>query len=269
MILNTIARWTDIITESVLFPSRSTRKRLAFRYLRGTGLEIGALQHPLEVPAGVAVTYVDYASREENIKKYPGIDPARIVATDHIEDGFELSGIPAASQDFIIANHVLEHCPNPLQALLNWERVLRKNGILFITLPNGRKSFDYGRAITTFEHMAEDYELVKAGDLTTFAARNREHYREFVEISIPNLHKVQRNLKTYRTEEERNAYIDKLSRQASTDAHFHVFTKSSLVTVLNAIIADYAQNLTLREIARSGFGFEYVVILEKSGSIKS
>src|SRR6185369_16416208 len=193
MTKSAFASCIDFLKESVIFPSYSARKKAAFRYLRGQGVEIGALHCPLEVPPGVVVKYVDYATREENIKKYPELDESRIVVTDHVADGFELSCIQNVSQDFIIANHVLEHAPNPLQALLNWSSALKSNGFLFLTLPNGGKSFDYGQKITTAEHIVEDYELAKAGQMQAFAERNREHYKEFVGISIPNLKKVHRN----------------------------------------------------------------------------
>ena len=74
------------------------------------------------------------------------MNPASLSPTI-IDDGFELATIPPDSQDFVIANHLLEHAPNPLQTLLNWHRVLKKNGILFMTLPNGARNFDQGRAL--------------------------------------------------------------------------------------------------------------------------
>lgn len=255
----------NYMNETFFFPSYSARRKAAFRYLRGQGLEIGALHCPLEVPPGVVVKYVDYSTREENVKKYPEIDGSRIVITDHVDDGFVLSCIRNASQDFIIANHVLEHSPNPLQALLNWSSALKANGYLFITLPNAGKGFDRGRIITSVKHIVEDYELVKADKMLAFASRNREHYKEFVDISIPNLKKVHRNLKIYRTEADKNEYVDKLVRESSVDAHFHVFTKSSLSNVMQYLVAHYLQDMTLREVIRSRFGFEYVVILQKSG----
>lgn len=253
------------VGESLLFPSYSVRKKLSFRYLRGAGLEIGALHNPLEVLPGVTVRYVDYATKEENVRKFPLLDPARIVATDHLEDGCVLAGIPTASQDFVIANHLLEHASNPLQALLNWIRVVKSNGIIFITVPNVEKSFDCGRPITSLEHIIDDYELVRTGRTKEFRERNREHYREFVEISIPNLHKVQPNLKTYETESARNSYIEKLIRESSDDAHFHVFTRASLAALLEYVIARHEPTLAVREIVSSRSGFEYVAIIEKTG----
>ncbi|MCP6623602.1 class I SAM-dependent methyltransferase, partial [Klebsiella pneumoniae] len=77
--------------------------------------------------------------REENIRKFPELDAASIVPTDYLEDGFTLASIPDCSQDFVIANHVLEHASNPLQVLSNWARVLRPGGTLFITVPIGSR----------------------------------------------------------------------------------------------------------------------------------
>ncbi|MBT1073200.1 methyltransferase domain-containing protein [Pelotalea chapellei] len=264
MIDNLTGKLKKFIQESLLFPSYSVRKNLSFRYLRGSGLEIGALHHPLEVRPGVTVRYVDYATREENAEKFPMIDPARIVVTDYVEDGCELAGIPTAAEDFVIANHVLEHASNPVQALLNWVRVLKKEGVLFLTLPNGEKNFDQGRMITPVQHMVDDYDLVKSGDLETFRKRNREHYREFVEISIPNLHQVQRSLKTYETESARNSYIEKLLRESSDDAHFHVFSKKSLEEFLNYMITAHVPAMSLQEITSSRSDSEYVAVLKKN-----
>ena len=260
--LHTLKRY---IGESLLFPSYSVRKKLSFRYLKGTGLEVGALHHPLEVLPGVTVRYVDLATREENIKKFPMIEPSGIVDTDYVEDGCELAGIQPGSQDFVIANHVLEHASNPLQALLAWIRVIRKDGIVFVTVPNGVKNFDRGRKITTVEHIVEDYELVRAGDTETFQQRNREHYKEFVEISIPNLHQVQRSLKTYDTESARTTYIEKLLQESSNDAHFHVFSKASLTDLFNYIITSHAPAMSLLEVTSSRSDSEFVAILKKTG----
>ena len=253
-----------LLTESVLFPSLSARKKMAFRYLHGTGLEIGALQHPLEAPPGVVVRYVDYVTREENIRRYPHLDASRIVITDHIDNGFELSTFHHNSQDFIIANHVLEHAPNPLQTLLNWNSVLKKNGILFITQPNGSKNFDQGRGITSLEHMIEDYEQVKNGELEQFERNNREHYREFVEISITNLNKMRHRRPM--TEKRKEEYLEKLVAEKSIDAHFHVFTKKSMQQLCNHLITTYAHDVSLVESVRSRFGHEYVLVLKKQNS---
>ncbi len=248
---------------SLLFPSYSVRKRLALQYLHGSGLEIGALQHPLETPPGVVVRYVDQVTREENIQRHPHLDGSRIATTDHLDDGFTLATIPPDSQDFVIANHLLEHAPNPLQALMTWRRVVKKNGTIFMTLPNGARNFDQGRQVTTLEHLVEDYELVRQGNLTEFAHRNREHYREFVEISIPNLNRMRRRRPM--TQERQQEYLEQLVAGNSTDPHFHVFTRESMIRLCTHLIALHAPDLSLLETVRSRLGHEYVIIMKKLG----
>jgi ubiquinone/menaquinone biosynthesis C-methylase UbiE len=51
-----------------------------------------------------------------------------IRAPDIITDIQSITGIDDSSQDFIIANHVLEHLEDPLRALASIARVLRGGG---------------------------------------------------------------------------------------------------------------------------------------------
>ncbi len=248
---------------AILFPSYSARSRMALHYLHGSGLEIGALQHPLELPPGAVVRYVDEVTREENIRRHPHLDGSRIVATDVLDDGFVLTTIPSESQDFVVANHLLEHAPNPLQALMTWRRVLKKNGTLLMTLPNGARNFDRGRRVTRLEHLAKDYELVQRGELEQFAQRNAEHYREFVEISIPNLNRMRRRRPM--TPERQREYLEQLIAGNSTDPHFHVFTRESMIRLCTHLVAFHAPDLSLVETVRSRGGHEYILIMKKLG----
>lgn len=97
----------------ILSPLIDTRKQLSAVFLKGFGLEIGALHNPLWVSAGVSVKYVDRANEHELQKHYFETD--NITKPDIIDDGETLLTLPNASQDFIIANHVLEHCENPIK----------------------------------------------------------------------------------------------------------------------------------------------------------
>src|SRR5690349_13260523 len=66
------------------------REVLAARHLRGSGIEIGAMQNPLRVPQGVCVQYVDYVTVEENLQRFSEIAHLRLVRPNVIEDGFTL-----------------------------------------------------------------------------------------------------------------------------------------------------------------------------------
>ena len=62
------------------------------------------------------------------------------------------------SLDYVIASHVLEHVANPVAALVEWYRVVRPGGILYLIVPNRLATFDRGRVLTPVEHMLTDFE---------------------------------------------------------------------------------------------------------------
>ncbi len=97
----------------------SARARVAARYLTGSGIEIGALDAPTPLPAEASVRYVDFRTREELHAQYPELDAQHFVAVDVVDDGERLERIVDASIGFLIANHMLEHCENPLGTLRN------------------------------------------------------------------------------------------------------------------------------------------------------
>jgi SAM-dependent methyltransferase len=133
------------------------RRRLARRYLRGDGLEIGALHYPLPVPRGARVRYVDRMSVEQLRRHYPDLPPAKLVAVDVVDDGEKLLSQADGSADFIVANHFIEHTEDPLAAIASHLRVLRVGGILYMAVPDRRRTFDSRRAPTPLEHIVEDH----------------------------------------------------------------------------------------------------------------
>src|SRR2546423_5868492 len=110
------------------------QEALASIYLRGNGIEIGALNNPLKVPADAKVQYVDIKTPDELQKFY--VDRTDIRLPDILTNGEKLTGIEDESQDFVIANHFIEHCEDPIGTIENFLRVLKRNGILFLTLPD-------------------------------------------------------------------------------------------------------------------------------------
>lgn len=133
------------------------RKGISHLYLSGQGIEIGGLHNPLSVPRKVSVRYVDRMSSEELRKQYPELNDKRLVHVDIIDDGERLETLSDNTQDFVIANHFLEHSENPLNAVRNMLRVLKYNGILYVALPDKRYTFDAGRPVTSLAHILDDY----------------------------------------------------------------------------------------------------------------
>ena len=131
----------------------SERNRVAEPFIKGKGLEIGALHNPLKVPPGVQVQYLDRMTVEELRAHYPELHSEKLVAVDIVDDGEKLSKVQSATQDFVIANHFLEHCQNPLLAIENMLRVVKAGGILFLAIPDKRYTFDINRPIMPYEHL--------------------------------------------------------------------------------------------------------------------
>jgi predicted SAM-dependent methyltransferase len=141
-----------------LAPFEITRAELAARWLKaGSGIEIGALHQPLSVPAAATVYYVDRKTIPELRTHYAELAKYELVEPDVIDDGERLSTFADESQDFVIANHFIEHCEDPISALANAFRVLRTGGILYLAAPDQRRTFDRERPLTSIEHLERDY----------------------------------------------------------------------------------------------------------------
>ena len=153
----------------------SRKSRLARKYLRGSGLEIGALHSPTQVRRGVAVQYVDRLSGQELAAHYPELDSSTFVAVDVVDDAETLESVGDDSQDFVIASHVLEHCEDPIGALENWLRVVRVGGYVLLAVPNRDRSFDRSRSVTTWEHLLRDHEGGPEGSRS-------QHYLEWATL---------------------------------------------------------------------------------------
>jgi 2-polyprenyl-3-methyl-5-hydroxy-6-metoxy-1,4-benzoquinol methylase len=94
---------------------------------------------------------------EDLRRHYPELKDAELVNVDIIDNGELLSKIADTSLDFIISNHMLEHCQNPLGTIRNHLGKLKPGGIIYMAIPDKRFSFDRNRQLTSFEHIVTDY----------------------------------------------------------------------------------------------------------------
>jgi predicted SAM-dependent methyltransferase len=223
--------------------TRLDRDVVATTYLKGEGIEIGGLHNPLRVPRGASARYVDRLPLEELRTHYPELAGRSLVRVDILDDGETLNTIDDATQDFVIANHFIEHCENPLLALRTMERVLKQGGILFLGAPDKRYTFDVQREVTPFEHVLRDY---REG-----ASWSREqHFREWV-IHVENV-------------------TDPVARDNRVGAlmamnysiHYHVWTQHALVAMLLTAMHELPLHFDL-ELCLKDEG-EIIVVLRKS-----
>ena len=80
--------------------SALNRELLAQIYIRGDGLELGALNNPLAVSPHAHVKYVDFATAEAVAEQFPG---HAVKTPDIVDDAVTLTSVEDNSQDFVIA----------------------------------------------------------------------------------------------------------------------------------------------------------------------
>jgi ubiquinone/menaquinone biosynthesis C-methylase UbiE len=83
-----------------------------------------------------------------------GVEPASVdiwAPADNIP-------VPNASEEFVISSHVVQHLPNVIGAFLEWDRIVRDGGYVFMIVPpKGALPTDESRELTTLAHFVEDY----------------------------------------------------------------------------------------------------------------
>jgi SAM-dependent methyltransferase len=132
----------------------------------------------------------------------------------------DLKPVKDSSYDCVVASHCLEHVANPLRALSEWRRVLKKDGLMLLLLPHRDGTFDWRRPLTTLEHMIADHaNRVGEDDLT--------HLPE-----VLALHDLEKDIKAGTKEQFRQRCLENYSNRAM---HQHVFdTLTALQTIDHA-----------------------------------
>jgi len=216
-----------------------TRVRLA-SLLRGDGLEIGALHRPLDTPAGARVRYVDRLDEAGLREHYPELADKPLVPVDVVADGELLEGVPEASQDFLIANHFLEHTEDPIGTLGNHLRVIRQGGLLYFAVPMKDETFDVLREPTPFAHLERDH-------LEGPQWSRSLHYDEWARL-VDRLSDAEAGARA-RDLEGRGYSI-----------HFHVWDQAAFVEFLERLV-QLGMPMRIEEIARNQS--ELIVLLRK------
>ena len=219
-----------------------SREALARIYLRGSGIEIGAFNNPLKVPSDVRVQYVDFKATEELLESHPDLSARQITKPDIVTDGETLTGVEDESQDFVVANHFLEHCEDPIGAIKNFLRVVKPNGIVFLAIPDKRFTFDFRRPTTSFEHLLRDHR--EGGEWSRFG--HHEELHKFV-LGITDEQQIRRNM------------------EEMGHTHYHVWTQVEMLDMVARLRSDLAFDFEL-ELFLSHARFEGIVIIRKGAA---
>lgn len=227
----------------------AARQALRF-YLKGDGVEIGALHSPLDL-TGLSISrlrYVDRITVAEARQTYPELAGHALVQVDVIDDGETLSSFSDASLDFIIGNHLIEHASNLFGTLNNWLRKLRAGGVIFMAIPDKRYTFDADRPLTPLNHIIEDY-LATPDERRQ---RDQEHYHEWVAA-------VEKTPADQRSQRARQLM------EAGYSIHYHTFVLKSFLQLLGQAQAQLNLPFEIAACADTVPGSnEFVVVLRKS-----
>ncbi|MEZ5404777.1 MAG: methyltransferase domain-containing protein [Verrucomicrobiia bacterium] len=227
--------WKEIAKKKRCFAS--------YHYIRGEGIEIGGLHQPLKTYHGAKVCYVDRLSTKEVQQFYSDVVDQPKVTVDLVDDGERLAKVADESCDFVIANHVIEHCRNPIGAIFHMLRVLKPEGVLYLAIPDKRFTFDRDRKITPFEHLKRDYE--EGPEVS-----DREHYEEWLRVieRVKDHEKLQRRIEKY---------IEK-----QVNIHFHVWTQCEILEMFLRMKQDYHFPIEMEFIEKNGL--EIIVVVRKA-----
>ena len=232
------------------------RAEFAARFLYGEGLEIGALHQPLAMPAHAKVRYVDRMKTDELRREYPELADWDLTEVGVVDDGETLATVAAESQDFIVANHFLEHCENPIGTIETHLSKLKPGGVLFYAVPDKRFTFDFRRAVTPIEEMIADYD--------EGPERSRaEHYDEWCRLVIDEESDSVGSAEQAASEE----WVMRRAREieaAKYSIHMHVWTQAEFLALILACRERFGNGFDIEATAKRAI--EFIVVLRKQGA---
>ncbi len=226
----------------------AARAVFAESFLFGEGLEIGPLHQPLATPRDARARYVDRMPVEELRREYPELATWDLTEPDIVDDGETLATVAPESQDFIVANHFLEHTEDPIGTILTHLSKLRPGGILFYAVPDKRYTFDFRRPATPLDHMVADHEQG--------AERSRrEHYEEWSRLVIDP------DAEDGKDWQERAEEL----RDVGYSIHMHTWGEAEFLRLVLECRERSDGDFDL--VAAAHQGLEFIVVLRKRGAL--
>jgi len=141
----------------------------------------------------------------------------------YICDVVDMKKIENESYDVVLCSHVIEHIANPVKAINEMLRILKKNGYLLLLLPDKNFTFDHNREHTSFQHLLDDYNnQVGEDDLT--------HLDEILEKHDLDMDPPAGNLDSFRKRSLKN--------YDNRTLHQHVFSTELLTQVTEYFAMD-------------------------------
>ena len=195
-----------------------THEKAVKRFLKrkDVGVEIGAFETPVPL---IKPFYVDRFAEFAD----------RACLADYWGDACHVP-FRNNSLDYVVTSHVLEHVANPVAALLEWHRVLKNNGLIYMVVPDRRNTFDHKREPTTAEHMWADFE---AG----VSQKDSTHVHEFLANVDWSLFWEGESPDQVAAKQDalRKQYLFDKEQGKEFNMHFHVFEESNVRDLISLV----------------------------------
>lgn len=230
-------------------------------------LEIGALDSPTLSPDNYSIKFLDFASAEELSSKnegHPRYAIERLVNVDYICPSLNYTEFVHEKFDIIIANHVIEHVSNTISWINELSKLLKDKGILFLSVPDKRYTFDIARNTTTFIDLVRSYNE-KTTKPTFYQILDHIYFYKKIKVQdIFNgdyLEKLKANRFTPREAFDTALRLSKLDY---ADVHCHVYTNTSFLETFSILEQLKLINLKLSEVTEPvKYSNEFYAVFER------
>lgn len=220
-------------------------------------LEVGAFSAPTADPSEAEVKFLDYHTTEElrSMARKAGDDPAAVVDVDYVCRTDDYAESVSGVFDAVIACHVFEHVDHAIRWLRMVRQLLRDDGILFLVLPDKKKSFDRFRPDTPLSHLLYEY-LTPEQDVSSIHCLETKMYYDKTYIGEENDPKARLDLETLK-----NAIVP-----SSPGVHRHVFQAETFAgRILKPLLFMGVIDYRLSDLVNCPQFGEFAVVLRAGG----
>ena len=216
-------------------------------------LEVGAFSAPTVDPSEADVKFLDYYATEEleSMARKNGDDPGLVVSVDYVCRTADYNEVVSETFDVLIANHVLEHVDHTIRWLQMVRTLINSDGLLFVVLPDKKKSFDRFRSDTPISHLLFEY-LAPEQDVSSIHNFETALYYDKTYIGKNNDPKI-------------GLDVDRLSREIVSShpgVHRHVFQYETFAEkILKPLLYTGLVDFRLLEIVNCPQFGEFAIVL--------
>ena len=234
---------------------------------KGKVLEIGPLDNPQmdhRSSSYYSIDVFDKATLIENYKHDPNVDPAKIIEPNYVIENNDYSRIQERF-NCIFSSHNIEHVPCVVTFLNNLERLLTRDGALYLIVPDKRYCFDYYKTETSvydvLQMYHENHTRPRLSDVLEMRTQSTHNDPSLHWNTTDHGHDgAEENLiRDYRH------IVEEYNTGKYIDAHVSHFTPQSFLKIVNILKHLDLVNLRIDKMYHTLHNsFEFYVVLRKN-----